>query len=493
MSPNMNPSELQRLVDDLRSKPKETEWVEFKHNKDVPQEIGEYISALSNGAALHRQPHAYIVWGIEDETHELVGTTCRPRNVKVGAEELENWLLRLLEPRIEFRIHEGDIRSKHVALIQIQPATNQPVSFSGTEYIRVGTYKKKLKEYPEKERSLWALFAEKPFETCLAATSVSSDQVLALIDYATCFRLLGIPVPENRKKILQRLAAENIILPKPGSRYDITNIGAVLFAADLRRFERLARRAARVVIYKGDNKTRTVKEHPDSASDIPRPGYAIGFESLIAWINDQLPQNEQIGQALREQVRLYPQEAIRELVANALIHQDFNLRGTGPMVEIFAGRMEITNPGLPLLDTSRFIDGPPHSRNEALAATMRRMNICEERGSGIKKVIDAVERYQLPAPDFRITPQHTVAVLFAPRKFVDMDREERIRACYQHACLWHVSGKKGMNNSTLRARLGLAQDRYVLATRVIRDTLNAGLIRLVGGSRKDARYVPHWA
>lgn len=486
----MNPEELQHLVEHLRSLPLETEWVEFKHNKADPQEIGEYVSALANAAALHRQDHAYLLWGVEDGSHELLGTTFRPRQVKVGNEELENWLLRLLSPRLDFRIHEGEVNHKPVALIEIPATSHQPVSFAGIEYIRVGTYKKKLKDYPEKERALWALFSETPFEAGTAMPAVSSDDVLALIDYAGAFRLLGVPLPDNRQAILQRLIAEKVITPRPGKQFNITNVGAVLFAADLRRFDRLSRKSPRVVIYKGDNKTQTIKEHPDPASDVPRPGYAVGFEALLAWINDQLPQNEQLGQALREKVRLYPEVAIRELVANALIHQDFNITGTGPMIELFDARMEVTNPGLPLVAPERFIDEPPRSRNEDLAALMRRMNICEERGSGIKKVIAAVEEYQLPAPDFRTTPQHTIAVLYAPRAFADMDRQERIRACYQHACLMYVSGQK-MTNSTLRRRLKI--ENHSIASRVIRDTIEAGLIHQAGGSTRDANYAPFWA
>src|SRR5260370_35045182 len=110
---------------------------------------------------------------------------------------------------------------------------------------------------------------------------------------------------------------------------------------------------------------------------------------------------------------MYPEKAIRELVANALIHQAFAVTGAGPMVEIFADRLEITNPGEPLVDTLRFIDTPPRSRNEVLAALMRRMKICEEGGTGIDKVIEAVEMYQLPAPDFQATLGSTKAMLFA--------------------------------------------------------------------------------
>ena len=174
----------------------------------------------------------------------------------------------------------------------------------------------------------------------------------------------------------------------------------------------------RVIRYKGVNRVETVKEKPGVK------GYASGFEGLIGYINDQLPQNEVIGQALRKDVPMYPELAIRELVPNALIHQDFSITGTGPMVEIFDDRLEISNPGQPLIDTLRFIDHSPRSRNEELASSMRRLHICEERGSGIDKVISQIEFYQLPAPDFRTDETHTRVILFAPKKLSGMDAKE---------------------------------------------------------------------
>lgn len=192
---------------------------------------------------------------------------------------------------------------------------------------------------------------------------------------------------------------------------------------------------------------------------------------------------------------MYPEIAIRELVANALIHQDFNITGTGPMVEIFTDRMEITNPGKPLIDPLRFIDEPPRSRNETFAALMRRMAICEERGSGIDKVIFNVELFQMPAPDFRVAGSSTVAVLYGPRKFSEMKRDERIRACYQHACLQYVSGKR-LSNGSLRKRLGIKDTNYPLATRIINDTIDVEWIKPHAegtGSKRGTSYVPFWA
>jgi ATP-dependent DNA helicase RecG len=484
----MNQQEFSTLLTELRSHSHETEWIEFKQNNADPQEIGEYLSALSNAAALHRQETAYIVWGIENGTHNVVGTTFKPRRAKKGNEELENWLLRLLDPRIDMKIHEFQENGLDVVIFEIQPADRTPVAFSGTEYIRVGSLKKKLKEYPEKERALWALFSETPFEKGTARRDASSSDVLRLIDYPACFELLNQPLPDNRAGILEQLRREKVIDERGDDRFDITNVGAILFAKDLSEFDRLSRKALRVIQYKDRNRVETLREQAGTK------GYAIGFEGAIGYINNLLPQNEQIEQALRRTVPVYPEIAVRELVANALIHQDFSMTGTGPMVEIFSDRIEVTNPGTPLIDTLRFIDEPPQSRNEVLAALMRRMNICEERGSGVDKVILNVELFQLPAPEFLVTDSHTKAVLFAPRSLNEMDPQDRVRACYQHACLRYVSNEQ-LTNSSLRDRLGIVKKNYATVSRIIRETVAAGLIRAVDPttSKRYMKYVPFWA
>lgn len=218
----------------------------------------------------------------------------------------------------------------------------------------------------------------------------------------------------------------------------------------------------------------------------------MGYESNF---HDQLPQNEQIGQALRQNITMYPDIAIRELVANVMIHQDFNMTGVSSTIEIFSDRMEIRNPGEPLVDTMRFIDLPPQSRNEDLAAFMRRINICEERGSGIDKVVDSVEVFQLPAPDFRVRNKHTEAILFSYKDYKDMNKDDRIRACYQHACLCYVSNKQ-MTNESLRKRFAIDDKNYSMASRIIADTIAENLIKPYdpeNKSKKHAKYVPFWS
>ena len=241
-------------------------------------------------------------------------------------------------------------------------------------------------------------------------------------------------------------------------------------------------------MYDGNNRYQTIREIEG------RKGYAVGFEGLIDYLSALLPSNEEIGKAFRRQTTMYPDLAIRELVANAIIHQDFNISGTGPMIEIFSDRMEITNPGIPLVDVDRFLDSPPRSRNEGLASLMRRANICEERGSGIDKVVAQTEIYQLPAPIFETYQDHTRAVLFAHRDFKDMDSEERIRAAYLHSILRYLN-RQPMNNTSLRERFGIETKNSAMVSRIIKLAIEAGRIKPYdeNAGTKSMRYVPWWA
>jgi predicted HTH transcriptional regulator len=480
---------LRSLVREFVAMPHETEWLEFKCNFADPQSIGEYLSALSNSAAINEKHFGYIVWGIEDASHIISGTAFNPRQAKKGNQELESWLAMHLSPRIDFKIYEFTYNEKPIVIFEIPCASHRPVSFKGIEYVRIGSYKKALKEFPEKERLLWNLFENISFEMQSAKFDVTSDQVLKLLDYPAYFDLTDQPLPDNREGILARLISEKMIIVRDGGVYDITNLGGIMFAKDINLFDRIGRKAVRVIVYKGKNRIETVREQ------LEVKGYGSGFESVISFIKTLLPENEFIDQAFRKNVRMYPEIAIRELVANALIHQDFTIRGTGPMIEIFSDRMEITNPGTPLIDTLRFIDEPPQSRNEALASFMRRINICEERGSGIDKVILQVELFQLPAPNFIVTSNHTKSILYAHKSFADMEKSDRIRACYQHACLRYVSNDF-MTNTTLRERFSIEKKNYPMASRVIADTIKKKMIKQYDPenlSKKHAKYIPFWA
>lgn len=135
------------------------------------------------------------------------------------------------------------------------------------------------------------------------------------------------------------------------------------------------------------------------------------------------------------------------------------------------------------------------SRNERLADLMRRFGICEEKSSGIDRVVQAAEVYQLPAPDFRSGFKRTIVAIYGPRSFENMERADRVRACYQHCCLRHVMGER-MSNQSLRERFKLPEERAETASRIIRECTDANLIKLdnpESGSKRYARYLPFWA
>lgn len=479
-------AEIERLLNELITLPKETEWVEFKVNNSNPHEIGEYISALANSAAYHYQPHGYLVYGVEDGTHKFIGTKFKPSTEKVGNQELENWLATQLNPRIDFVIIEQSIHGKDLVIFKVDATKHQPVHFRGNAYIRIGSYKKALDEHPSRERKIWQ-DDKSTFEEGIAINNLSDDKVLELIDYPTFFDLFHLPLPSNKNGILKKLQEERIITSF-GGKFDITNFGGILFAKNINLFENLARKALRVIVYKGNNRIHTIKEQ------IGGKGYAVGFEGLINYIEGQLPTNEEIGKAFRSEVPVYPILSMRELVANAIIHQDFSIRGTSPMVEIFENRIEITNSGKPLINPLRFIDHSPQSRNELLARMMRRLNICEERGSGIDKVIFECELFQLPAPEFIEGDNFLRVILYAPKSLREMNRQDKVRACYQHACLRYVSGEM-MSNQSLRERFQISETNYPMVSRIISDSIEDGLIKpydIENKSKKYARYVPFW-
>lgn len=474
------------LLKKLVSLPKENEWVEFKQNFHSEDEIGERISAIANSACIDNKACGYLVYGVDDKTHEIIGTTFKPSQKMVGNNELENWLIQNLTPHIDFRIYEFQCDGKDIAIFEIPAAENEPVDYKKVPYIRVGSITRKLCEFPNKERKIWNN-VKYNFETAIALGGCSAADVIKLIDTQAYFDMMELPYPTSQDGVIERLIMDGLIVDKEDG-ISITNLGGILFAKNLHDFKNLERKIVRVVQYKGNNKIETILDE-----EFPQ-GYAVGFKTLVKFINDLLPRNEVIGEALRRNVRMYPQLAIRELVANSIIHQDFKISGTSTIIEIYNDRIEFTNAGAPLIDTIRFID-EYRSRNEKMASLMRRLKICEEKGSGIDKVIFQCELYQLPAPYFVSNEVHTKVILYAHKQLREMDRNDKIRAVYQHASLKWVSNDY-MTNQTLRERFSIDDKNYSMASRLIKDALIAGVIKEAdtdSKSKKYAKYLPYWA
>ncbi len=488
MTADRNPDRIASLVRELSRLPQETEWVEFKENQSDPQVIGKYLSALANGAALCGKPAGYLVWGVQNGTHRIVGTRFSPSKARKGGEPLEIWLLRMSTPRLDFRFHETTVQERRVVVLQIGAARTQPVAFSGKEFLRIGGVTNRLRDHPEKERELWRVFDRTLFESRVAAEGLGDAEVVRLLDCPAFFDRLRIPAPASRRAALSALARDGLIRPGAAGGWDIVNLGGVLLARRLLDFPGLGRKALRVVRYDGAGRTADAREW-----EFPS-GYAISFGRINDQLDALLPSREVIERARRRIEWMFPPGAVRELVANALIHQDFEVRGAGPMVEIFDRRIEITNPGEPLVATDRFVDAPPKSRNEALASLMRRFDFCEERGIGIDKVVEQVEARQLPPPAFQTPAGFTKVTLYAHKELSEMTSTERSWTCYLHACLRYLSGDF-LSNASLRKRLGIADGNASQASRMIRDAVKTGAIAPFdqNAARKLMKYIPWWA
>lgn len=483
---------LDLLVNELRKYKNETPWLEFKKDNYDPVMIGRDISALANSAALHEKTCAYMLWGIDDETHDLVGTNYDLQTLKKGNQELENWLRSLLSKNAEFEFHsvtmQGDMDMVTVGVLIIYSAANQTVTFEKADYIRIGSYTKKLNEVPSVQAQLWDRLRNSKFEEQYAKQDLVLPDALQLLDYTAYFNIKNEPVPTDISGISHYMTEEGIIEKQDNGLFAITNLGAILFARKLSDFPRLSRKSIRVVQYRDNSRMDMLRE------DVGNKGYAIGFNGLIQYIGALIPTQEVIAVALREKKTAYPIIAIREAVANALIHQDFSVTGTGPVVEIFENRIEITNPGVPLVDIRRIVDNPPKSRNEKLAELMRRLKICEELGTGWDKIVISSELLQLPAPRIDLYQDNTKVTLYSEAAFSNLSADDKLWACYLHACIKQVQGEQ-LTNKSLRERFGLKETSSASISRLIKDSVEKGIIKPLDPNTapRYMKYIPFWA
>lgn len=479
------------LVEELRHYDSETEWIEFKTNNSNPIMIGQRISALANSACRLGIPMAYMVWGVDDETHEVIGSSFRYRLEKRGNEELENWLHHQLTDNASFEFAEDEIDDKHVTVLTIQAAFYHTVDFERIPYVRVGSYTKKLMEYPAIETEVWDRITKSDFESITAKGGLCLSDALALLDYPKYFNLLGTQIPQSREEVAHYLCEDELLFKQDDGRFAVTNLGALLFARKLKSFPSVARKALRLVQYEGCGRTEMLRSKEYEG------GYAIVFEAAVELVMALTPARETIVGAIRTQTTAYPERAVREILANALIHQDLAITGSGPVVELFTDRVDFTNPGTSLVELMRLVDNPPKSRNQRLASLMRRFRFCEELGTGWDKIISSCEATYLPAPkaiEYEEAGGSMRVSLMSYVPYRSMDSRDRIMACYWHACICFTNGDV-MTNQSLRSRFGEGGPSQSTVSKLLSATVVAGLIKPVDPTTapRYMRYIPIWA
>lgn len=369
----------------------------------------------------------------------------------------------------------------------IDPGYRQPVKFKKAAYVRIGSSQQPLANYPERERALWQITSRYSFESSFLTEHLVPAEIEEVFAYPQLLRALGLKF-DGPKAAFDYMSDAGWIKSDLQGRYEVTALLAIAASLDLNRFPALLDKGTRILVYKGKDKL-------DAASDTEgKRGHLVTFVSLLANIMSRIPSKEIMRHGVRITQHDLPEVSIREFLANMLVHQDFTQTGTRPMVEIFKDKVRFTNPGEPLISVDRFIAAPSKTRNPKFAKLMRDAGFCEQRGSGVDRAILEIEKAALPPPLIEAVEGSTMVTMFMPRKFSAMTPEERVRACFQHACLSYEHGEP-MSNASLRARFGLSPKQYPQVSLVIKDAIEAGRVRPLSEDQgnRNAKYVPFYA
>ncbi len=479
----------EKLIVNLVDSAVESPFVEFKLNKTDPEMIGKDISALSNSATMGGASEAYMVWGVRDDDRSIEGTTFDPLTQKVGNEDLHNWLRHNLTDNVDYSFEVVEVGDRRTVLLVISAAVRSPARFQNVAYIRDGSHTKPLSKVPQLERGLWKVLDAFEFESSVVMADVESERLAELLDTESVIGMLHQQRPTDVGRMVEILVENGLAVRQPDGDYGITALGAILFAKRITDFAPLRTKTVRIVQYAGPDKMRIVRQHECTG------GYAVQFDRMIDTVSMLIPAEQTIVPDGRMvQTYAYPMDAVREVVANALIHQDL----TDPMhviIEIMQGHMTVTNPGRMLIDPDRVLDSPPRSRNTRLPEMFRRMGLCEQLGSGWDRIVGLCEDGNLPTPRAELFEHSTVVSMFERVPYDEMPPGDRIWACYMHTCRMHIQGRE-MTNRSLRQRFDLeGRNATVSVSRLIKATRDRGLIKSSDGGTgpRNQGYIPYWA
>ena len=392
----MNPGELTLLLDRLLVAGDEHEWVEFKHNNDEPHAIGEYISALANAAALDGEAFGYVVWGVENGSRKVLGTTFKPASARVGAQLLDLWLHQYLRPKLDFRFLAVEYRGLPVVLLRVPAAVGQPVSFHEVEYIRIHSAKVKLASHPDKEARLWARLNQR------------GDWSAEIAGAATLADLDPAALAEGR----QRYAEKN-----PHLADEVAGWDDATFLSKLKLSRGGQSTRAALLLFGRDEAAQhlplppqvswVLKDADGTALDYHHFGLPLLRvpDALLSRVRNLTVRYLRPGTLFPTEVPQYDGWVIREALHNAIAHQDYGLSARVNVVEL-PEQLMFSNSGrfLPgtvqeLLATDR---SPEQYRNPCLAQAMVALKMIDTIGSGIRRMYIEQRKRFFPLPDYLI-------------------------------------------------------------------------------------------
>ena len=359
------------FIEELCSFANEKEWFEFKENWFEKEELGEYISALSNAAAYYGKKTAYFIWGVNDETHEIVGTDfdfdCSVKIGKNGNEPLKHYLSRLITPNIFFEFEEEYINSKRLVILSIGAAKVVPTEFAGVRFIRIGSSKERLTKYPEKEAMLFKVLTG---DISTIENTESEYQDLTFMKLFGYYGSKGIVLKEETFK-------KNLGLLTNDGKY---NIMAQLLSDD-------SRKPLRVSIFEGVNKASSLF----SIREFGNNCLLYSLDDLLRFGNlINVPQVDETNRVVeRKETLLFDGNAYREAIVNAILHNKW-IDGNEPMITVYSDRIEILSRGNLALNQTRkgFFAGESIPVNEKLSQIFLQLHISEKSGRGVPKIVD---------------------------------------------------------------------------------------------------------
>ena len=475
--------EIENIIKNLRNRDSESPCVEVKETQLEKDKLGETISGIANSCLIEDREFGYILFGVKDNTWKIIGADKKLSNYKVGNQEIELYLSTLLSPSIDFKMQDDiEIEGKNISVIKISTATHTPVSYKKEIYIRIGSNVKLAKEFPERLKTLWGKTTGFDYEQTIVKENVPPQEVLKLLDYQNYYIIKELEEPVFENEIIDDFLKDNLIVENEAN-YDIKALGALLLANNLKDFG-LERKGIRVIVYNCKTKSKIKRQITGTR------GYAVGFTNLIRTIERELPIEERFDKVgIRKTYEFYPKEIIRELVANAIIHQDLNIKGFETRIEIYDDRIEITNPGKALIDIWQFYNCN-RSRNEKLAYFMREIGICEELGSGIDRIVEISEEENRFTPKYITNNEFVNVKLFKEKNFDQMSDDDKMNILYYHCC-YRYSSEEYMNNTSLRTRFLLDNSKTSIdkISRLIKKAKDSNLIK----PSSSKTYIPFWA
>lgn len=477
---NWKESALYALHRSLYPVPQELNEIDWKGGlSNKTERLAQHLCAFAN-----LKGGGVLVFGVNDDTtfEELTKETIEETTKKLSNIAKNNlaWSIQLEHAVLDFEGHP-------LLFIRIPEQQNKPIYLRGRDiyeaYIRSAGHTVKMSR--EQVHEMLAQSHGLTFEKRVACGGISAERVLELLDYKKMYELIDRKIPQDSERIIEQMLEFGMI-EQQEDLYNILNLGAILFAHKLKDFEVLKMKEIMVRKYAGANNLIMELEYKMDK------GYAVGFFDLLDTVMAMTSKERIV--VKREAVPTYPKVAVREFMANLMVHQDFAITGMPITIEIFTNRIVMTNPGSCLNDVNRLIDLPPHSRNEGLAQMMLQLDLCERRGSGYDRAVTAIEEMRLPAYKVQSGDEYTRVMMFPEKALKEMTKEEKTVACYQHACILYERNEM-LTNQGVRERFGLDKNKNSVASRIIAECVERGFLKPYDDentSRKFTSYLPFY-